>query len=188
MNENKNTMASAFTAAMNLELIENRDLIYEEGNWLITELSNADFLVIRKDTSVCRAGGISSFFRGYNIVQYKHPETDLNIDILYRLFAYAQFYKANGKTVDAIKADDITISAIQRCKPVELFRYLENHEYTVSNPFMGIYHITGKAIFPVQIIVTEELDEENLRWLSVLSDRMKDPSLKMENLSLPWDT
>lgn len=43
----------------------------------------------------------------------------------------------------------------------------------VLNPNPGIYYIVGKNIFPLQIVVTRELDLERHTWLVALSGRLE---------------
>ena len=58
-------------------------------------------------------------------MEYKSPEDHLDIDAFYKVLAYACLYKSYGKTVDSIKADDITISIVREAKPVVLFCYFK---------------------------------------------------------------
>ena len=44
---------------------------------------------------------------------------------------------------------------------------------TFSNPYAGIYYVQSGVLFPTQIIVTKELDEESHRWLKSLSGKLK---------------
>ena len=71
--------------------------------------------------------------------------------------AYACLYKSYGKTVDAIKAEDVTISILREAKPIELFRYLEGHGCKVTKAYEGIYYAEGKTWFPTQIVVTGKI-------------------------------
>ncbi len=58
-------------------------------------------------------------------------------------------------------------------KPVELFRYFEKHQYTITTPYRGVYYIEGVVLFPTPIIVTKELERDTHIWLKVLSDRIE---------------
>ena len=164
----------AFMAAMDLELIQNRnDLIYEKEYNLNTKPLEIDLLVIKKNPSVHIANEIGYLFKGHNIVEYKSPEDHLDIDTFYKSMAYASLYKSYGKTVDEIKADDITVSIIRETKPEGLFRYLKEHGFSVTNPYQGIYYIKGQIMFPAQIIATGELDKKNHKWLRALSGQLQ---------------
>lgn len=169
----------AFAAAMDLELIQNRnDLIYEKEYNLNTKPLEIDLLVIKKDSSVHIANEIGYLFKGHNIVEYKSPEDHLDIDTFYKSMAYASLYKSYGKTVDEIKADDITVSIIRETKPEGLFRYFKEHEFSVTNPYKGIYYIEGQIMFPAQIIATGELDKKYHKWLGALSGQLQKDNIQ----------
>ena len=123
--------------------------------------------------SVNIANEIGKLFKGHNIIEFKSPEDHLYIDTFYKSGAYASLYKSYGKTVDAIKADDITVSIIRKAKPVELFRYFKEHGILVTNSYRGIYYIEGGVLFLTQIIVTGELDKAAHIWPGFLSRKLK---------------
>lgn len=156
-------------------MCQNRDeLIFEKEHNLNTKPLVIDLLIIRKDSSVHIANEIGSFFRGHNIIEYKSPEDHLDIDVFYKVGAYASLYKSYGKTLDERKADDITVSIVRETKPEGLFRYFKEHGYRVLNPEGGIYYVEGEVLFPTQIIVTKELDIEKHTWLRVLSENVEE--------------
>lgn len=174
MKDTKVQWHPGFVAAMNLELAKNRDdLIFVKEYNLNTKPLEVDLLVIKKDKCVATDNEIGAIFRGHNIVEYKSPQDHLDIDTFYKVGAYASLYKSYGETVDSIKADDITVSLVRDAKPVELFRYFEKHEYTITTPYRGVYYIEGMVLFPTQIIVTKELERDTHIWLKVLSDRIE---------------
>lgn len=164
----------AFVAAMGLELKQNRaDLIFEQEYNLNAKPLEVDLLIIKKTASVQIISEIGRLFKGHNIVEYKSPEDHLDIDTFYKTLAYGCLYKAYGKTVDAIKAEDITISILRETKPIELFRYFKEHGYIITETCGGIYYIEGKTLFPAQIIVTNELNQDSHQWLMALSGKLK---------------
>ena len=174
MKEPKIQWHSAFVSAMGLDFEENRaDLIFEKEYNLNTKPWAIDLLVIKKETSVQIASEIGKLFKGHNIMEYKSPEDHLDIDTFYKTLAYACLYKSYGKTVDAIKAEDITISILREAKPIELFNYLEGHECKVRKAYGGIYYVEGKTWFPTQIVVTGELDQDAHIWLKGLSGNLE---------------
>jgi len=69
--------------------------------------------------------------------------------------------------VDEILDTDITITLIREQKPVKLLAQLQN-KYTVIQTGNGIYQIEG-MLFPMQIIVTGELERSTHIWLKVLT-------------------
>ena len=168
-----------FVAAMNLELAKNRDdLIFEKEYNLNTKPLEIDLLVIKKNSNISIDNEIGKIFRGHNIFEYKSPEDHLDIDVFYKVGAYASLYKSYGKTVDSIKADDITVSMVREAKPSGLFRYFNEHGYMVSNPYSGIYYINAKVLFPTQIIVTKELIRDDHIWLRSLSEKLAKNDMK----------
>ena len=174
MKDTKVQWHPGFVAAMNLELAKNRnDLIFVKEYNLNTKPLEVDLLVIKKDKCVATDNEIGAIFRGHNILEYKSPQDHLDIDTFYKVGAYASLYKSYGETVDSIKADDITVSLVRDAKPVELFRYFEKHQYTITTPYRGVYYIEGMVLFPTQIIVTKELERDTHIWLKVLSDRIE---------------
>lgn len=174
MKETKIQWHSAFVSAMNLDLGSDRDdLIFEKEYNLNTKPLEIDLLVIKKADSVQIASEIGKLFKGHNIMEYKSPEDHLDIDTFYKTLAYACLYKSYGKTVDAIKAEDITISILREVKPLELFRYLEGHGCKVTKAYGGIYYVEGKTWFPTQIVVTGELDQDAHIWLKGLSGNLE---------------
>lgn len=173
MKETKIQWHSAFVSAMGLDFGADRaSLIFEKEYNLNTKPLEIDLLVVKKEASLQIASEIGKIFKGHNIVEYKSPEDHLDIDTFYKTLAYACLYKSYGKTVDAIKADDVTISIVREAKPVGLFRYLKEYGCEIVEFSKGIYHIQGKAWFPTQIVVTGELDRASHIWVKGLSDNL----------------
>ncbi len=174
MKDTKIQWHPAFVSAMGLEFKQDRgNLIFEAEHNLNTKPLEIDLLIIKKEVSVQLASEIGKLFKGHNIVEYKSPDDHLDIDTFYKSLAYACLYKSYGKTVDAIKAEDVTISIIREAKPVELFRYFHEHSCTVTNFCKGIYYIEGKTWFSTQIVVTDELDKGVHEWIGALSGNLQ---------------
>lgn len=193
MSEVKIQWHPGFVSAINLELAENRtDLVYEKEYNLNTRPLEIDLLVIKKDRNVQISNEIGRLFRGHNIMEYKSPEDQLNIDTFYKSGAYASLYKAYGENVDGRAADDITVSIVRQSRPIGLFKYFEEHEISVTNPYCGIYYVMDAVLFPTQIIVTKELNKGNHTWLTALSAGMKKQDMcellqKIEGLTQKLD-
>ncbi|MCM1561717.1 MAG: hypothetical protein NC123_19610 [Butyrivibrio sp.] len=171
MKETKIQWHSAFVSAMGLDFGSDRaGLIFEKEYNLNTKPLEIDLLVIKKEASFQIASEIGKLFKGHNIVEYKSPEDHLDIDTFYKTLAYACLYKAYGKTVDAIKAEDITLSIVRKAKPAGLFRYFMEHGCEIVPFSKGVYYIEGKSWFPTQIVVTGELDKASHIWVKGLAD------------------
>ena len=64
-----------FVAAMNLELIQNKDdLVFLKEYNLNTKPLEIDLLVIRKNPAADISNEIGRLFRGHNIMEYKSPD------------------------------------------------------------------------------------------------------------------
>ncbi len=170
MEDTKIQWHPGFTAAMMLELKENReDLIFEKEYNLNTKPLEIDLLVIRKEAGVMIANEIGEFFRIHNIIEYKSPGDHLDIDDFYKVQGYASLYKSYGKYVDERKAEEITVTMIREGKPEGLFAYFTERGEQIRQEKRGIYYVEGKIVFPTQILVTRELEQETHTWLRVLS-------------------
>ena len=152
MEETKVQWHPGFVAAMNLELAEDRDsLIFEKEYNLNTKPLEIDLLVIKKAASVRIGNEIGALFRGHNIMEYKSPRDALDIDAFYKAGAYASLYKSYGATLDAVRAEDVTVSLVREARPDGLLRYFREHGYMVSKPYSGIYYIKSNVLFPERV-------------------------------------
>lgn len=173
----------AFCSALRLELSENKDdLVYHPEYGINTKPIQIDLLVITKTSSVVIHNEIGSIFKGHNIIEYKSPDDELNIDTFFKVIAYASLYKSHGRFVDHIKADDVTISFIRESKPLRLFRQLSDDGMDIEMFSNGIYYIHTTFYFDIQIIVAKELSEDQHIWLSSLTyDISKSKAEKLLN-------
>ena len=145
---------------------------------LNTKPLEIDLLVIKKDRNVQLSNEIGKQFRRYNIMEYKSPGDELNIDTFYKCGAYASLYKSYGETVDGRTAEDITVSIVRQNKPAGLFGYFKEHRIRVMNPYRGIYYVMDAVLFPTQIVVTKELDKKEHAWLTALSEGLEKQDMK----------
>ena len=165
--------------AVDLELVEEREnLSYFRDYSLNQQALEIDLLIIKKEGDQPIRNEIGKLFRKYNIIEYKSPKDELNIDTLYKVGAYTSLYKAYGDTVDERKADEITTSLIRKAKPIKLFQYFEEHGIQLENPYKGIYYVKSSVLFPTQIVVTKELNPKEHIWLTALSDGMQKQQLE----------
>ena len=121
-----------------------------------------------QDDDTVLDSAIGRDFRKYNIFEYKSPDDKLNIDTLYKLTAYGCLYKADGKFVNEIKAEEITLTLMRDTCPKSLLKALEKEGKLVRSNTRGVYFIT-EMLFPVRIIVTGELPATEAGALKYLS-------------------
>ena len=158
----------AFCAAMELELRENKkDLIYERERNLSKLPLKIDFLVIKKKPNTVIKNEIGDFFLGNNIFEYKSPKDDINTGTFFKALSYAYLYNAEETKVEDILKVDTTVSIVRENKPGKLLSQLEKL-YSITKKAEGIYRISG-MIFPMQILVTKELDKELHIWVTSLT-------------------
>jgi hypothetical protein len=102
---------------------------------------------------------------------------ELNIDTFYKAIAYACLYKVLPNHVNEIPAEEITITLIRDRKPVKLMQELERSGYECKKETAGIYYIYS-VMFPVQIIVSSELDTDMHVQLKALTDHLDETLMR----------
>ena len=134
----------AFASGMELLLWEYQTLlIIETEHELSRKPLKIDILIIKKQEDVDIENEIGCIFRGHNIIEYKNPKDELSIDEYCKVMGYAFIYKTQGKTVNEIPADEITVSIFRHVFPRELFKSLEDNGCSVGKASAGIYYIKG---------------------------------------------
>ena len=167
----------AFCSALRLELLEDAENLEFTDEFQLTEKPlqiDCTVVKVKKDCKI--KNEIGKIFRKHNIFEYKSPKDELNIDTFYKAVAYACLYKVLPNHVDEIPAEEITITLIRDRKPVKLMQELEKSGYGCKKEAAGIYYVSG-AMFPVQIIVSSELDMELHVQLKALTDRLEESLL-----------
>ncbi len=158
----------AFCSAVELELREYKKyLTYEREHNLGKMPLKIDLLIIKKKPDIVIRNDIADFFLGNNIFEYKSPGDDLNAGTFYKALSYACLYKSEAAGAADILDADTTVSIVREEKPVKLMEQL-SEKYSVTKKKEGIYRIDG-IIFPMQILVTKELDRESHIWITSLT-------------------
>lgn len=110
----------AFCAAAELEFKENKtELDFQREYNLSKKPLQIDLLIVEKLDDVNVENEIGRIFRKYNVIEYKSPKDGLTIDDFFKTFAYAELYKSQGKTVDQIPINQLTVSVVREGKPEE---------------------------------------------------------------------
>ncbi len=169
MEDKNNQWHPGFVAALQMELKENReDLEFSEEHNLSRKPLQIDLLVIKNNKNTIIHNGIGKIFQRYNIIEYKSPDDEMGIDVFYKVNAYACLYKCNADKENMYHVDDITITLLRHSYPRTLMKHLHAEGYTITKREPGIYEISGKTMFAIQIIVSKELSEEEHIWLNSL--------------------
>ena len=133
-----------------------------------------DLLIIKKVKNAKIINEIGQFFKQHNVCEYKSPDDDLDIDVFFKVIAYALFYKSSGNEVNSIDISDITVTFVRKRKPVKLFDDLKRYNILFEQTSKGIYMIKWEFLCDVQILVTREMNPEEHIWLTSLSDHIEE--------------
>lgn len=168
----------AFYAGIQIELANESDkLIFENEHHIGTKPKQIDVLIVKKENDTPILKNIGRIFRKHNIIEYKSPTDYLSIDDYYLVYAYACLYKSDTNTADEISAKDITITFVCSHYPRELVKHLKKvRKYNIQLMEKGIYYVKGD-FFPIQIILTSQLTNEENLWLHNLTDNIQDPTV-----------
>jgi hypothetical protein len=168
----------AFFAGLQIEFVHEADkLIFENEHHIGTKPKQIDVLVIKKEADTPIEKNIGKIFRKHNIIEYKSPSDTLNVDDFYLVYAYACLYKSDTNTVNAIAAEDITITFVCHHFPRSLIKHLKKlRNYKIQQMENGIYYIHGD-FFPIQLLVTQELTNEQNLWLHNLTNTIHDSTV-----------
>ena len=158
-----------FYAGMELEL-KAFDLSFDSEYQLTRGPLSIDLLIIKKLSDQKIDVDFAECFRRHNIVEFKSPEDELSIDVFYKTQAYACLYKASGDTVNAIPADEITVSLFRDVYPREMMDQLKEQGFSAEERHPGVYQISGPGYFLTQVIVTSRLSPDQHTILRILSN------------------
>lgn len=178
MGDGKIQWHPGFAAAVELELFADRECLVFEREYNLNRKPQQIDLLVTKEGNFQIGNEIGRLFRKYNILEYKSPQDRLDIDTFSKVQSYALTFKAEGKTVDERKMEDITVTLVWEAKPVGLFVYFKEHGIPVTNLIPGIYYVLEGVPFPSQIIVTRELTKEDHGWMKALTQRMDQESMR----------
>ncbi len=176
----------AFCAATELELRQDLDVLELIPEYNLSKKPlQIDLVIIKKmDWKRTLQNEIGHIMRGHNILEYKGPGDELTIDSFFKVIGYASLYKAQGIAVNKIPASEVTVSFFRNAYPKALFQELEKEGYILKKMYPGIYYVRGKVPFPVQVVVTSQLERKAHCSLRVLTTQveMQDAELFLEQI------
>ena len=165
--------------ALKIELKEyEKDLEFHEEYHLgkSKDSLRADVLVIKKPSDLHISKKIAEKFQTYNIIEYKSPGDNLSVDDYYKVMAYGGIFRSNTGKVNEIENKDITLTFITSRFPQKLKNELKNRKIPLVKRAPGIYDIS-EDVFPTQLIVNRQLDEDESLWLRCLDNQLKEKEL-----------
>ena len=165
----------AFEASIQIEFENEIDkMTFEPEHLLSKQPMRIDELVIKIRDEEKIQKNIGRIFRKHNIIEYKSPEDYLTINDFYKVYGYCCFYQSDTEHVCEIEPEELTITFICNHYPVKMIRHLkEFRKLQIECVEPGIYYITGDA-FPMQLLITKELNKEKNRWLCSLRNDITD--------------
>ena len=183
----------AFCAAAGLEFHEDIERLELKPEYnLSKEPIRIDLLIIKEESDRRIKNEIGHIMKKYNVIEYKSPEDALTIDDFYKTVGYACLYKGYGERVDAVPINELTVSIFRAKRPEKMFLTLQKYGHKIKEKYSGIYYVTERLPFPVQIIVTQELEPGEHRSLRILSNHAKKEDVeeflrKAEEMNTPRD-
>lgn len=169
---------SGFVNGLKVILWENRFLLdLEEEKWLSKEGLRIDVLIKKKDAAAKIDLDICRIFRKYNIVEYKQPDDNLNMNTFAKVMAYAHLYKAMGASRKHIRYDEITATIYRHTYPRNVFKQLERYGAIIEEKNPGVYCVQHMAPFSVQILVGRQLDPEKYAMFRVQTPDASDEDI-----------
>lgn len=176
----------AFCAATELELRQDLDVLELIPEYNLSKKPlQIDLVIIKKmDWKRTLQNEIGHIMREHNILEYKGPGDELTIDSFFKVIGYASLYKAQGIAVNKIPASEVTVSFFRNAYPKALFQELKKEGYILKKMYPGIYYVRGKVPFPVQVVVTSQLERKAHCSLRVLTTQveMQDAELFLEQI------
>ncbi len=154
------------------------NLTYDREHLLAKESLKIDFIVIRNDKLAVIDNAVGRLFRTYNIVEYKNPYDDLNIDVLWKVIGYAAIYKSLGEMVDKISIDEVTVSIFRSSKPIKLFKLLKEEGVLIEKKYPGVYYLKGMVRIPIQVIVTSEIEDNDFNAIRIIRENADEREIR----------
>lgn len=180
-----------YFGSIRLELMQNRQGYRYDGEYILnTKPLQIDMLARAEGEVAWALDEITMGFRKHNIIEFKSPDDELNLDVFYKTLAYGCLYKAQESRTGEIPRTEISITMIRERKPEKLLKELETM-YDIAECASGIYQIgTDKLLFPVQILVLREMEWRQHIWVTALQRKIslehaKVLVLEMQELEYP---
>ena len=172
-NDEKIQWHPAFDAALQIEFGEEAEYLEFDSEHLLSKKPMQIDVLIKNEKHVKIQKNIGRIFRQYNVIEYKSPEEDLDIDDFYKVYAYACIYKADTEKVDLIPAAELTITFVCYHYPRAMLGRLQRDRSIKAEKIeSGIYYLTGDPI-PIQLIIVPALSKDSNYWLNNLRNDLK---------------
>jgi hypothetical protein len=155
---------SAFFDAIQAELKAYKNALRFSNEVPLTDKPlKIDLMIIKKRPKAVIPKKIAEFFLEWNVVEYKSPEDYFSVLDFHKTLAYTHLYTAlNRKAVGKI-----TLTIVESRHPRNVLKFLAENHMPVEEKYPGVYTVSG-ALFPIQIIESRRLPQEDFMWLTHL--------------------
>lgn len=161
-----------YVSAIKMEFKDDKKDYFLGGALKVGNLPlEVDMIILKNEGAKESSSIIGRCFKRWNLLEFKSPGDELNIDTFVKGLAYVSLYKTSADRVDGYKLEEITYTFIRQEKPVKLMKRLAAEMgYHITSEYKGIYYVKRENIldFFFQIIVIRELNLEECIWLGVL--------------------
>ena len=166
----------AFYASIQIEFKDEVEkLTFDSEHLLSKKPMQMDELIIKVAENEVIHKNIGRIFKRYNIIEYKSPDDNLTINDFYKVYGYCCFYQSDTDKVCEIPPQELTITFICNHFPRKMIQHLKDfRKLDTVRIEPGIYYITGDP-FPIQLLVTKELNPNENRWLQSLRNDVSKP-------------
>ena len=138
-----------------------------------------DIIILKKDPDVQIDFDICRIFAGHNIVEYKRPDDDLNIDVFSKVMSYVYLYKSVQNRVNAFPFSELTATIYRHIYPGEFFKQIQENGGSIEKRYPGVYIISGVGLFNVQVVVGKELAPKEYAMLRVLTPDAEEEDIRL---------
>ena len=154
-NDEKIQWHPAFDAALQIEFGEEAEYLEFDSEHLLSKKPMQIDVLIKNEKHVKIQKNIGRIFRQYNIIEYKSPEDNLDIDDFYKVYAYACIYKADTEKIDLIPAAELTITFVCYHYPRAMLDKLQRDRGIMEGRTAGKIEgrIEGKLEGKIELII-----------------------------------
>ena len=124
---------SGFAGGLELVFRDYKDqLNIEREHSLSKQPLRIDYLLVKVNPGTIIDNAIGRLFKTHNIIEYKNPYDELNIDVIWKVIGYAALYKGLGRNNNDIPSNELTITIFRHSKPNTLFDQLTKDGYAIA--------------------------------------------------------
>ncbi|WP_026524023.1 hypothetical protein [Butyrivibrio sp. MB2005] len=184
---------SGFAGGLELVFRDYKDqLTIEREHSLSKQPLRIDFLLLKLNPGIIIDNAVGRLFKTHNIIEYKNPYDELNIDTVWKVIGYAALYKGLSHKNNKIQSNELTITIFRHSKPTALLSQLKKDGYKVTNSSSGIYSVQGIISVPLYIVITKELEEDVFKVLRIMTKNADIDDIiafieEASNFSIPGD-